>query len=65
MSAISLDHVTKRFGSHVAVNDLSLDVPDGYSGYVVPWVKVEIVDETTIRYSWSKPNAYSFRRLKT
>ena len=37
MSAILLDHVTKRFGSHVAVNDLSLEVPDGsIYGFIGP-----------------------------
>ena len=37
MSAIQLDSVTKRFGSHVAVNNLSLDVPDGsIYGFIGP-----------------------------
>jgi ABC-2 type transport system ATP-binding protein len=37
MSAISLDRVTKRFGTHVAVNDLSLDVPEGsIYGFIGP-----------------------------
>lgn len=37
MSAILLDHVTKRFGSHVAVNDLSLEVPEGsIYGFIGP-----------------------------
>lgn len=37
MFAISLDHVTKRFGTHVAVNDLSLEVPDGsIYGFIGP-----------------------------
>ena len=27
--AISIDHVTKRFGGHTAVKDLSFDVPGG------------------------------------
>jgi sulfate/thiosulfate transport system ATP-binding protein len=27
--AITIDHVTKRFGDFVAVNDVSIDVPDG------------------------------------
>jgi len=37
MSAISLDRVTKRFGTHVAVNDLSLEVPDGsIYGFIGP-----------------------------
>ena len=30
MNAIALDHVTKRFGTHLAVDDLSLDVPDRF-----------------------------------
>src|SRR5207253_9420342 len=28
MTAVRLEHVTKTFGSHVAVDDLSLEVPD-------------------------------------
>lgn len=37
MSAIHLDSVTKRFGTHVAVNNLSLDVPDGsIYGFIGP-----------------------------
>jgi ABC-2 type transport system ATP-binding protein len=37
MSAIVLDHVTKRFGSHVAVDDLSLEVPAGsVYGFIGP-----------------------------
>ena len=37
MSAISLEHVTKRFGTHVAVNDLSLEVPEGsIYGFIGP-----------------------------
>lgn len=37
MSAILLDRVTKRFGSHVAVNDLSLEVPEGsIYGFIGP-----------------------------
>ena len=37
MSAISLDRVTKRFGTHVAVNDLSLEVPEGsIYGFIGP-----------------------------
>jgi ABC-2 type transport system ATP-binding protein len=37
MSAISLDGVTKRFGTHVAVNNLSLEVPDGsIYGFIGP-----------------------------
>jgi ABC-2 type transport system ATP-binding protein len=36
-SAIALDHVTKRFGSHLAVDDLSLDVPEGsIYGFIGP-----------------------------
>jgi ABC-2 type transport system ATP-binding protein len=29
MHAVQIDHVTKTFGSHVAVNDLCLEVPEG------------------------------------
>jgi len=29
MNAVEIEHVTKSFGSHVAVNDLSLNVPEG------------------------------------
>src|SRR5579864_249013 len=29
MPAVVIDHVSKSFGSHVAVNDLCLEVPDG------------------------------------
>jgi ABC-2 type transport system ATP-binding protein len=37
MSAIALRNVTKRFGQHVAVNDLSLDVPAGsIYGFIGP-----------------------------
>lgn len=37
MSAISLDRVTKRFGTHTAVNNLSLEVPDGsIYGFIGP-----------------------------
>src|SRR5687768_9651359 len=37
MSAILLTDVTKRFGSHVAVNDLSLEVPEGsIYGFIGP-----------------------------
>ncbi|MDQ3070892.1 MAG: ATP-binding cassette domain-containing protein [Acidobacteriota bacterium] len=37
MSAILLDRVSKRFGTHVAVNDLSLEVPDGcIYGFIGP-----------------------------
>lgn len=37
MSAISLDGVTKRFGTHVAVNNLSLEVPEGsIYGFIGP-----------------------------
>src|SRR6186997_3486915 len=37
MTAILLDHVTKRFGSHVAVSDLSLRVPAGsVFGFIGP-----------------------------
>ena len=37
MTAILLDHITKRFGSHVAVNDLSLRVPAGsVFGFIGP-----------------------------
>src|SRR5688500_14555524 len=37
MSAISLDRVTKRFGAHTAVNDLSLEVPEGsIYGFIGP-----------------------------
>ena len=37
MTAILLDQVTKRFGSHVAVNDLSLRVPAGsVFGFIGP-----------------------------
>ena len=37
MPAIVLEHVTKRFGTHVAVNDLSLEVPAGsVYGFIGP-----------------------------
>ena len=37
MSAISLDRVTKRFGTHTAVNELSLEVPEGsIYGFIGP-----------------------------
>ena len=37
MTAILLDHITKRFGSHVAVNDLSFRVPAGsVFGFIGP-----------------------------
>ena len=37
MSAISLDGVTKRFGTHVAVNNLSLEVPErSIYGFIGP-----------------------------
>ena len=37
MIAIALDHVKKRFGSHVAVDDLSLEVPAGsVYGFIGP-----------------------------
>lgn len=37
MSAIVLEQVTKRFGTHVAVNDLSLEVPAGsVYGFIGP-----------------------------
>jgi ABC-2 type transport system ATP-binding protein len=37
MSAIHLSNVTKRFGDHVAVNNLSLDVPEGsIYGFIGP-----------------------------
>ena len=37
MSAIVLEGVTKRFGTHVAVNDLTLDVPTGsVYGFIGP-----------------------------
>jgi ABC-2 type transport system ATP-binding protein len=37
MSAIAIRNVTKRFGQHVAVNDLSLDVPVGsIYGFIGP-----------------------------
>ena len=29
MAAVEIDQVTKRFGAHIAVNDLSLQVPGG------------------------------------
>ena len=28
---ITVDHVTKRFGDFVALDDVSLDIPDGFS----------------------------------
>jgi ABC-2 type transport system ATP-binding protein len=37
MSAIVLERVTKRFGTHVAVNDLTLEVPTGsVYGFIGP-----------------------------
>ena len=37
MPAIVLEHVTKRFGTHIAVNDLSLEVPAGsVYGFIGP-----------------------------
>jgi ABC-2 type transport system ATP-binding protein len=37
MPAIALAHVTKRFGRHAAVQDLSLSVPDGaIYGFIGP-----------------------------
>ena len=37
MTAITLDRVSKRFGTHVAVNDLSLEVPEGsIYGFIGP-----------------------------
>jgi ABC-2 type transport system ATP-binding protein len=37
MTAILLEQITKRFGSHVAVNDLSLRVPAGsVFGFIGP-----------------------------
>ena len=37
MNSIVLEQVTKRFGSHVAVNDLSLEVPAGsVYGFIGP-----------------------------
>ena len=37
MNAIALHNITKRFGSHVAVNDLSLEVPAGsVYGFIGP-----------------------------
>jgi ABC-2 type transport system ATP-binding protein len=37
MTAIRLDQVSKRFGSHLAVNDLSLEVPEGsIYGFIGP-----------------------------
>lgn len=37
MTAITLDRVSKRFGTHIAVNDLSLDVPEGsIYGFIGP-----------------------------
>ena len=29
MSAVTIDHVTKTFGPHTAVDDLCLEVPEG------------------------------------
>ena len=29
MNAVDIDHITKTFGKHVAVDDLSLAVPEG------------------------------------
>src|SRR3974390_237555 len=37
MPAVVIDHVTKTFGNHVAVNDLSLEVPTGsIYGFIGP-----------------------------
>ncbi len=37
MNAIALHHITKRFGSHLAVDDLSLEVPSGsVYGFIGP-----------------------------
>ena len=37
MNAIALRHITKRFGNHVAVDDLSLEVPSGsVYGFIGP-----------------------------
>src|SRR5579864_6608198 len=37
MPAVVIDHVSKSFGSHVAVNDLCLEVPDGtVYGFIGP-----------------------------
>jgi ABC-2 type transport system ATP-binding protein len=37
MHAVQIDHVTKTFGSHVAVNDLCLEVPEGsIYGFIGP-----------------------------
>ena len=37
MPAVVIDHVSKSFGSHVAVNDLCLEVPDGsIYGFIGP-----------------------------
>jgi ABC-2 type transport system ATP-binding protein len=37
MNAVEIDHVTKTFGQHIAVNDLSLQVPEGaIYGFIGP-----------------------------
>jgi ABC-2 type transport system ATP-binding protein len=37
MNAVRIEHVTKTFGNHVAVDDLSLEVPDGtIYGFIGP-----------------------------
>src|SRR5204862_1096431 len=37
MSAVQIEHVTKTFGKHTAVDDLSLEVPDGsIYGFIGP-----------------------------
>src|SRR5438105_10503327 len=37
MAAVEIDQVTKRFGAHIAVNDLSLQVPGGVVyGFIGP-----------------------------
>src|SRR6516225_7688371 len=37
MNAVELSHITKRFGAHVAVDDLSLRVPEGsIYGFIGP-----------------------------
>src|SRR5581483_9651934 len=37
MSAVQIEHVTKSFGAHIAVNDLNLEVPEGtIYGFIGP-----------------------------
>src|SRR5947209_2371995 len=37
MTAVRIDHVTKTFGAHIAVDDLSLEVPEGsVYGFIGP-----------------------------